>query len=339
MLRIVALVVGLLVLPGGNHRPEHKMTLPEAIEFMRPSVVQVSLRVDPAPTGRPFEVPARPVVVPLGSGFLVSVDGYAVTARHVVEAFHAVQTNGRKTLVVGLALPNLENYKSGGATISIRGSFRYVNCEVVDEDVRHDLALLQLDPNPFTHKASLIETPKETIDALERVAPLASSRPVDGQAIAVSGYPFNETVLITTSGSLASSWAYDSALGQIPGAPSGSLAPDVADSYLADVHVNPGNSGGPVYSVENGMVIGVCVAYDMAPVVYGDGNHEPASVGNRPIFSNSGLAVVVPVPYVVDLLKKQRQMRERGVPSVTGMRDLHHAADARFDSWCGHHRY
>jgi S1-C subfamily serine protease len=69
------------------------------------------------------------------------------------------------------------------------------------------------------------------------------------------------------------------------------------------MHVNPGNSGGPVYSIEEGKVIGVCVAYDMAPVVYGDGNHEPASAGNRPFFSNSGLAVVIPVRYVADLLK------------------------------------
>ena len=87
-------------------------------------------------------------------------------------------------------------------------------------------------------------------------------------------------------------------------APPGFVVPDTADFYLGDMHVNPGNSGGPVYLVGEGKVIGVCVAYDMAPVVYGDGNHEPASAGNRPLFSNSGLAVVIPVRYVTDLLKK-----------------------------------
>jgi hypothetical protein len=56
--------------------------------------------------------------------------------------------------------------------------------------------------------------------------------------------------------------------------------------------------------VEQGTVLGVCVAYDMAPVVHGDGSHEPTNSGNRPLFPNSGLSVVIPVRYVMDLLNK-----------------------------------
>jgi len=167
------------------------MALPEAIEFMRPSVVQISLRIEqpPSTTGQ-FQLPSRPAYVTLGSGFLVSAEGYAVTARHVVQSFQAIQTGGHKSLVVGLALPNLENYKSGGATLSIRASFNFTECEVIDEDVRHDLALLKLKINPFTDKPHLIQTPKETIGYLHRVAMLSSpARPRDGEAIAVSGLP------------------------------------------------------------------------------------------------------------------------------------------------------
>src|SRR4029077_20770476 len=128
-----------------------------------------------------------------------------VTARHVVHDFQAIQTEGHKTLVVGLALPNLENYKSGGATLNIRASFMFTECEVVDEDVRHDLALLKLKRNPFTDKTGLIKTPKETVGYLHRVATFSPpNRPRDGEAIAVSGYPLNQTVLVTTSGNLAS---------------------------------------------------------------------------------------------------------------------------------------
>ncbi len=307
MLRIPVVVASLLILLSPScHAEPQKMRLPEAIEFMRPSVVQISLRVDHSPgTAGPLQLPTRPTIVTLGSGFLVSADGYAVTARHVVHDFLAIQIEGHKTLLVGLALPNLENYKSGGATLSVRASFNFIECEVVDEDVRHDLALLKLKINPFTDKPHIIKTPKETIGYLHRVATLSSpTRPRDGEAIAVSGYPLDQTVLITTSGNLASSWAYDSVPTQVPGAPAGFLVPDIADFYIGDMHVNPGNSGGPAYLVEQGKVIGVCVAYDMAPVVYGDGIHEPARVGNRPLFSNSGLAVVIPVRYVIDLLKK-----------------------------------
>jgi S1-C subfamily serine protease len=313
MLRVSVVGASLLILmalstqaqgPKADRADSRKMTLPEAIEFIRPSVVQISLRVDPPPdTAGLFQHPTRSVFVTLGSGFLVSADGYAVTARHVVHP--AIQIEGRRTLVVGLALPNLENYNSGGATLSIRGSFRFIECEIVDEDVRHDLALLKLARNPFADNTNFITGPKETVGYPRRVATLSrSARPRDGDSIAVSGYPLNQTVMITTSGNLASSWAYDSVAEQIPGARAGFLSHDIADSYIGDMHVNPGNSGGPVFSVEQGEVIGVCVAYDMAPVVYGDGNHEPASAGNRPLFSNSGLSVIIPVRYVIELLKK-----------------------------------
>jgi len=70
------------------------------------------------------------------------------------------------------------------------------------------------------------------------------------------------------------------------------------------MHVNGGNSGGPVYSVEGGAVIGVCVAFDPAPVFYGDRRQEPAMIQDRPLAYNSGLSVVVPIRYVIDMLKK-----------------------------------
>ena len=192
MLRVPVVAASLLALVSLNvHAQTKKMALPEAIEFMRPSVVQISLRIEqpPSTTGQ-FQLPSRPAYVTLGSGFLVSAEGYAVTARHVVQSFQAIQTGGHKSLVVGLALPNLENYKSGGATLSIRASFNFTECEVIDEDVRHDLALLKLKINPFTDKPHLIQTPKETIGYLHRVAMLSSpARPRDGEAIAVSGLP------------------------------------------------------------------------------------------------------------------------------------------------------
>ncbi len=124
------------------------------------------------------------------------------------------------------------------------------------------------------------------------------------QTVAVSGYPLNSNVLISTSGSLASSWAYDITDVPVPGAPAWFRWSDIADSYLAGMRVNGGNSGGPVYSVENGAAVGLCAAFDVADVKYGDGNQEPAKVQNRPLTYNSGLAVVVPIRYVVEMMKK-----------------------------------
>ena len=47
----------------------------------------------------------------------------------------------------------------------------------------------------------------------------------------------------------------------------------VQERYLSDFTANPGNSGGPVYTVRDASVIGVCVARRLAPIVGGLGHH------------------------------------------------------------------
>jgi S1-C subfamily serine protease len=91
---------------------------------------------------------------------------------------------------------------------------------------------------------------------------------------------------------MATSWTTEAEQAQIPGALPGITRPDIADSYLADVRVNPGNSGGPVYSVDRAQVIGVAVPREVIPP------------DHRPLVYNSGLTNVIPVQYVVELLKK-----------------------------------
>src|SRR6266850_1140164 len=239
------------------------MTLPEAIEFVRPSVVQISARIDPVPNpSGPIPIPGRPAIVPLGTGFMVNAEGYVITARHVIEALQSLQVPGNKRLLIGVALPNLENFKAGGASISIRGSFANVECDVVEEDALHDIALLKMKQNPFTGGMGMfMKTPEGSINYPHKVATLLPGRPQDGERIAVSGYPLSNTVLVTTSGNLASAWDYETKQLQMPGARGGFPIPENVDSYLADMHVNPGNSGGPVYSVEQGSVIGICVSF------------------------------------------------------------------------------
>jgi hypothetical protein len=66
----------------------------------------------------------------------------------------------------------------------------------------------------------------------------------DGESVAVSGYPLQVASLVTTSGTLAPAWSSEIKNVQPPGAPRGSRF-QIADGYLADVAVNPGNSRGP----------------------------------------------------------------------------------------------
>ncbi len=245
MFKTIVAIAGLLILANLNAQAEQlatrnvkakTMTLPDAIEYVRPSVIQMTMMLDnfsgsavAAFGGKLF------VAFPLGTGFLVNEDGYVVTALHVVRAFQAYQVEGRKRLLVGVAAPNSEN---------IRGNFAQIEFDIVEEDAGHDLVLLKLKRNPFKGEIGIfMKTGDKSIEWPHKAVILSRGRPRDGEIIAVSGYPLSSTVLITTSG-------------------------------------------------------------DMSPVIYGDGNHEPASAGNRPLSYNSGLSVVVPIRYVIDLLKK-----------------------------------
>ena len=81
--------------------------------------------------------------------------------------------------------------------------------------------------------------------------------------------------------------------------------PDIADTYLVDSEVNPGNSGGPVYLVESAEIIGVCVATKPAPVRDEQGN--PVSINETKLYYSSGLTVVIPSRYVIRLIEQQTQ--------------------------------
>lgn len=186
-------------------------------------------------------------------------------------------------ILVGLAMPNI----SGPMTI--RQGFELVDCVLVEEDDRHDLALLRLNANPFSsgRQSGIHRTPDGGmgVNALYGLAGLTLEQPRDGEDIAVSGYPLASPTLITTSGIIASAWAIETMQVIPEGAPSDFSMPDIADNYIADVAVNPGNSGGPVYLRDLGHVIGVCVAFRIAE----------ADGGGVLLKYNSGLTIVVPI--------------------------------------------
>ncbi len=269
------------------------MNFPLTIDRIQPSIVQIAFVASDFSEEVKRKLGKLFLSQPVGTGFLVNDDAFAITAAHVISGSRALDASivaGKKGTFVGIAQPNNEN---------MRGNFSQVGFQVVDEDDRHDLALLKLDRNPFRGEVPAVVS-GPGIPALQvGVAILNPRRPRDGMAVATSGYPLASPVLITNAGWIASSWSFDLRDRAPAGAPEWFTLPDVADSYLTDVEVNPGNSGGPFYLVDDATVIGVCIASKPAPVRNEKG--EPVS----PTLSySSGISVVVPAGYVIDLLKK-----------------------------------
>jgi S1-C subfamily serine protease len=221
----------------------------------------------------------------LGTGFVMSLEGYVVTANHVVETgFEALRNlqSEMKMLSIGFAYAN---------TQQMRANFTLVPFDLVETDRIHDIALLKLKSKEIPPLVGNVPPLK-----LEPVT-LNNDRPEDGVAIGISGYPVNQSVLVTNGGFIATSWAFDLQGLKSPETPGLYRKLDVADSYLADVNVNPGNSGGPVYLASDGSVIGICVGYLPTNVTDTKGNPMDR-------YYNTGLAVVVPSRYVHNLLER-----------------------------------
>jgi S1-C subfamily serine protease len=239
-------------------------SVPRAIELVRPCVVQIIRTLPPGTPGQH--------IIRLGSGFLVS-HNHIITARHVIN-----QPNmPAEQLMIALPLPDSER---------MRGSFTDARAIIIDQDEANDLALLEVMPSG---PSSIIDG--KVVKVGTGVASLDPARPIDGTQIAVSGYPLRNFILITNVGWLASAWSLDE-------------SHSGRDRYIADMRVNGGNSGGPVYEVETGKVLGVCIAYQPAPLM--SGGQPLLTPDNRDLSYNSGLSVIVPARYVIDLMIKNK---------------------------------
>jgi S1-C subfamily serine protease len=302
---------------GDNEVARPQSALTKAIKQVGPSVVQIGVVFTHLPerTKKYLEethpdlwrhaLCAAPCMFfdqPLGTGFLVNEDGYVITAQHVVDDLHTQPRYsdgqgpldfGQGRATVRIQSPNVGEIGLSGSAEppgpTTRGAFYGAEFEEVGEDTIHDLALLKLKYNPFTIDA-VLKTPKGDVKIVPvKSAKFSLARPEEGEPIAVSGYPLSSAVLVSTSGAIASSWRVDQK--DLPlGAP-GAFTSHLSDLYLADMHVNHGNSGGPVYSLEDGSVIGVCVSF------------LKDSLDGREWY-NSGLSLMIPAKYVVELLRK-----------------------------------
>lgn len=225
----------------------------DLVEKLTPSVVAIGLYT-------PVESSGNQV---LGTGFVVA-DG-----KHVVTNYHVVT----KTLN-----PQVVQYF---VVISGRGQkIQVFKANVLEIDQLHDLALLEFEG----------ELPSITLAQSEMLKP--------GTDIAFTGFPIGAAIGIysATHRGIISAITPDA----IPAQNSNQLTPAILSRlnkpemvYQLDATAYPGNSGSPVYSVENGEVVGVV-------------NKVFVSRGKESALSApSGISYAIPVRHVNALLKKR----------------------------------
>lgn len=196
----------------------------------------------------------------LGTGFWID-DQRLATNSHVVEAARKLEQEV-KASGLGIRLMAAMPYPNES------GDFLPANriqtpVQIAAEDQQRDLAILKT----FGTKHLLhIE--------------VSAGHVADGELVATSGFPFGNFSLVTTSGVVASAW----------------FIQQDQRFYLADLVVNHGNSGGPVYRVSDGKVIGMARGFTQAAVEKLGTDQQ-----SKDFAVNSGLSLVIPIEDVVRL--------------------------------------
>jgi S1-C subfamily serine protease len=257
--------------PPASTAPVTSKSQSELIDSVRPSVIQVAVKI--SGTSRPPNDPcfAGSRVCIAGTGFFVDASGYAVTALHVVEGFTVPGPDGNPqphpgtkeviaalaqigtlaSLEIGVALPNVET-----GHLTIAAGTMFFPAEVVATDPAHDLALIKATVNPFTNMPrTFAGTGSAGLpQAKAQAVTISTTRPTDGEEIFACGYPLGSPGLVTTSGTIASAW---NSRVLVRAAAAGFSIP--VEVYDVDLRMNPGNSGGPVFRSSDQAVIGLDV--------------------------------------------------------------------------------
>jgi S1-C subfamily serine protease len=232
-------------------------TLPDLIDQIKPSIVVVGT----------YLKTRSPAFVMRGTGFVVGNGTLVATNAHVVPE-NLDSANGEILVIQATAGHGLLQQRPAKATAG---------------DKSHDLALLRIDGPPLP---ALV---------------LQSGGPVrEGQSVAFTGFPIGSVLglsPVTHRGIISAITPI-----VLPSAKANQLNEKVIkrlksgtfEIYQLDGTAYPGNSGGPLFEMEKGEVIGII------NMVFVKGTKE--SVLSHP----SGISFAIPVLYLQELLREVR---------------------------------
>jgi S1-C subfamily serine protease len=284
MISVVALlsypILSVLGQQASNLQPLTAVSasLNPVIEAIRPSIVKIICVY----RFHSKEEPTKEATIESSStGFILDNLGHIATAGHVVSrqlaeaditrelASRNQHLDGeslvRTEIEVRLPSPSKDPDEHGNNLYNLNDD---LSATVVGEDDLVDVAVLKCAANPVTTSSGISVNGRPTRPPA-KVPTLLMDRPLDGDMIAVSGFPLGIPVLTTNVGWIATAYWRDQRERSL---------------YLASVLINHGDSGSPVYLTTNGKIIGCVTEYRPAPE------------------GNSGLAVIVPIQRFIELL-------------------------------------
>jgi S1-C subfamily serine protease len=247
-------------------------TLTELINVVRPSVVQIAVKVSGGHPPKEYAGCFQGPLCVVGTGFFVNSSGYVVTAFHVMEGYDSKDKDGKviaqhpgvkeviaaaeqsgthAQLIIGVAFPNAET-----SAITISSDIKGFPAKTIATDPSHDLAVIQATGDPFSDMDKAVSgtqtagIPKSKAGFVT----FSTSRPSDGEEVFALGYPFFSFSPVSTSGKVASAWNFRTLIrAQAAG------FSEAVEVYELDLGINPGNSGGPIFKSSDQSVLGVGV--------------------------------------------------------------------------------
>jgi S1-C subfamily serine protease len=247
----------------------------------------------------------------LGSAVWIGQAGYLVTCYHVVR-------NVQLPLVVGI--PEDPIFATGDSSIAVTGAVDQFTVTVVASDESTDIAILKAASLPGSLKTRGVKIDSGSLTkplVMAKGATLSTEALNSGQSVLLAGYPLNQTTLILQTGIATGEGYFSETQGSVDSLPGNGRR------IMLSLVSNPGNSGGPIFNLD-GKVIGLLEGNLPSPMLDEDDKQPLAclrakldslgvplkdSAGNpipefTPCEQNSGISLVVPTQFIVDLAKK-----------------------------------
>jgi hypothetical protein len=202
---------------------------------------------------QPTDSSAALTITLVGTGVMISNDGYIITAKHLLNADEQYlkqknENTNKLGAIISSAAPNQDSIN---------------DFDVINVDVAHDIALLKLkSTNVISPLNGTVINEFHLGNGLLGTLNIGDVRLQNdisqNSNIAITGYPSNRLPPVIKTGKVVSKEITE-AINSAVLLETGNITYTVSNYFQSDIISNPSLSGSPVYSPDNGDILGICI--------------------------------------------------------------------------------